>query len=165
MRLFKFRRGQTKRILAIALLVLPISVVESAAKAQVRSYCLEYELQGDTLRQKIALGTFVARLDLIRVRDKISFSFSDTMPDSHQEIFFKSHSAASDGDGFYTFQFEDNWGNRGKGYVQSGTRLAKIHFGKIIPATESWSRNAIRGFGNFTLTRAACANDPIFLNR
>jgi hypothetical protein len=154
-----------KRTLAIALLILPISFVECSAKEQIRSYCLEYNLQGDTGRGKIELGTFVARLDLKRTRDKISFSFSDTMPDSHQEIFLKSRSAAADDDSHYTIQFEDNWGNQGEGSVQTGARLAKIHFGRIIPAKDSWSRNAIRGYGNFTLSRAACVNDPLFRGR
>ena len=127
----------------------------AAAPAEIGRYCLRENLQGYDGRQTFGLGLFNAELSVENASTGSVASFTDKMPDAGQMIEILRVPLIQENSGIYSISFVDNFLNRGTASLQFRPGEVTIHFGEIKSA-DPIGANATRGYGDFTLTRAAC---------
>ncbi len=116
------------------------------APIAVGRYCAVQEVEG--------LGQAVAEATVAGAGDDLTLAFSSTLPDSPQVLEVGPAPAEVDSDGKVFVSFEDGWNNRGLATLApSGALTLAI----VTPSPDQANANIGRAYGDFQLTKGACA--------
>ena len=128
-----------------------------SAPAEPGRYCRVDELVGDTGISTFPLGQFIMIAEVSRAPDGYSVSFHNSMPDS-QQILAATAPARVAASGDLVFDFEDGWGNRGRGRMSPrGVMTLEI----ARPSEDVSGRNIGRNYGAFELSRGDCSHPAV----
>lgn len=110
-------------------------------------YCAVEDVDG--------LGQAVAEATVSGAGDNLTLTFTSAMPDSPQTLEVGPEPAEVDSDGKVVVSFEDGWNNRGLATLApSGALALQI----VTPSPDQASANVRRTYGDFQLTKEACAD-------
>jgi hypothetical protein len=137
------------------ILVVNVSTHAYAQNNDVTSYCMKKELEGFTGKDTppVQLGTFSMSVDVAEKNDQFFISFENHMPDSGQILEAGDIPARKGSNGDLEFDFNDNWGNEGKGQLHQDGESATITLKQVKATSDPWGRNAGRQYGTYTLTK------------
>ena len=100
------------------------------------------------------LGQAVAEATVAGADNDLTLAFSSALPDSPQVLEVGPEPAQVDSDGKVFVSFEDGWNNRGLATLApSGALTLAI----VTPSPSQTSANVGRTYGDFQLTKEACA--------
>ena len=110
-------------------------------------YCAVEEVGG--------LGQAVAEATVSGAGEELRLAVRSAMPDSPQTLEVGPEPAQVDSDGKVFVSFEDGWNNRGLATLApSGALSLQI----VTPSPDPMGANVRRNYGDFQLTREACAD-------
>ena len=130
------------------------SVLLGSAPLEPGRYCRSEQIFGETGKnERFALGEFWMVVDVQRRGREIYVEFENEMPDSGQRLRSQGQ-ARPRPNGTVRFKFTDTWGNQG---VAALSRLGVITLTPVVPAADVLSKNVLRNYGTYRLTKKACA--------
>lgn len=140
-----------------ALMCASCATLSAGVPAEPGRYCRVDELVGDTGISTFPLGQFIMVAELSRAPGGYSVSFHSSMPDS-QQILAASAPARVAANGVLVFDFEDGWGNAGRGRLSRRGVMTL----EITRLSEDVSgRNIGRNYGTFELSRGDCSHPAV----
>jgi len=96
-------------------------------------------------------------VQLIQRGENFFITFENYVPDSGQILMNNGESPARKNDhGDFEFEFEDNWGSKGKGSLRQDGDNATVTVQQVQITSDPWGRNAGRQYGRYQLTKSAC---------
>ena len=130
-----------------------LSILFGSAPIEPGRYCLSEQIFDETVEgERFALGELWMVVDVQRRGRDIYVEFENKMPDSNRRLRSQGQGRPRP-DGTVRFKFTDTWGNQG---VATLSRLGVITLTSVVPAADVLSKNVLRNYGTYRLTRKAC---------
>ena len=146
------------RLLGLALLFSPCLLPAAYAAEPGDQYCQHDAITGDTgTDDATSLGVFEMHATVLAQSGKTLISFANHMPDSGTTLAAHNLPATGDAQKGYRFHFTDGSGNHGKGILKINGDTAEISLTMTKHSPEPFSGQIGRQYGDFTLTKQACA--------
>ena len=142
-----------KLISAAALAALCASSSVASAAIKPGKYCSRDAL---TTSSGDDLGEATADAEIRRAGSALTLSFSNSMPDSGQDVDIGTVQLRPAPKGGFNFRFKDNWGADGVGTLKPIRTGIRVDIERTGKASDGWGDNAGRNYGVTDLRRAPC---------